>query len=99
MQKFARTVLLFIVLLAVVAATTWASLALWYRLPGPDWMRSFGAGIFAIIGIVTDPVSLKLQAGCVFAAWVGAIWLGGRFGLTSSDKAALGKAGRLLRLA
>jgi len=53
LQKFTRTVLLFTVLLVVVAATTWASLALWYRLPGQDWMRSFGAGIFAIIGIVT----------------------------------------------
>lgn len=56
------------------------------------------AGI-TVIGVVTDPVSLKLQAACVFIAWAAAIWIGGRFGLTASDKAALGKAGRLLRIA
>jgi O-antigen/teichoic acid export membrane protein len=56
------------------------------------------AGI-AGIGLVTGAVSLKLQAACVLVAWAGAIWLGGRFGLTASDKAALGKGGRLLKLA
>lgn len=55
------------------------------------------AGI-AGVGILAGPVSLRLQAACVLVAWVAAIWLGGRFGLTASDKAALGKGGRILKL-
>jgi O-antigen/teichoic acid export membrane protein len=70
----------------------------------PPYGRSFILAVclcaaIAAIGIVTDPVSLKLQAACVFGVWMAAIWVGGRFGLTASDKAALGKGGRLLRIA
>lgn len=56
------------------------------------------AGITAI-GMLTGPIALGLQAGAVLVAWAVAIWLGGRFGLTPSDKAALGRGGRLLRIA
>ena len=54
--------------------------------------------LIGAIGLFSGMVSLKLQAACVLIAWAGAIWLGGRFGLPATDKAALGRAGRLLRL-
>jgi O-antigen/teichoic acid export membrane protein len=56
-------------------------------------------GAIAVVGLLTGSVSLRLQAACVLVAWGSAIWLGGRFGLPASDKAALGKGGRLLRIA
>jgi Domain of unknown function (DUF4105) len=37
--------------MAIVLATAWASLALWYRLPTPEPMRELAAGVFALIGL------------------------------------------------
>jgi len=55
------------------------------------------AGI-GLIATVAGHFSLKLQGLAGFLAWAGLIWVGAKVGLTASDKAALGKAGRKLRL-
>jgi len=39
---------LFILLLA-----SWASLAIWYRLPAPIFLRAIVAGLFALVGVIT----------------------------------------------
>jgi O-antigen/teichoic acid export membrane protein len=55
------------------------------------------AGI-ALVATAAGHFSLKLQGLAGFLAWAGLVWFGARLGLTVSDKAALGKAGRKLRL-
>ena len=40
-----------VLLIAPLAA--WSAMALWFRLPTPDWARSAAAGAFALIAIVT----------------------------------------------
>lgn len=37
--------------IALAFATAWASLALWYRVPGPEWMRSLAACAMALVGV------------------------------------------------
>ncbi|WP_109574436.1 DUF4105 domain-containing protein [Aminobacter sp. AP02] len=41
-------------MLIVLAATAWASLALWYRVPAPELVRALAAGLFALLGIATS---------------------------------------------
>ncbi len=36
---------------AIALATLWASLALWYRLPAPEWARDVAGGLFALTGL------------------------------------------------
>jgi len=55
------------------------------------------AGI-ALVATIAGHVSLKLQGLAGLVAWAACVWLGARLGLTPSDKAALGKGGRTLRL-
>jgi hypothetical protein len=40
-------------LLCVALLSAWSTLALWFRFPGPDWMRAVVAGLFAILGLTT----------------------------------------------
>jgi hypothetical protein len=42
-----------VLVLAIVLAATWATMALWYRLPAPEIGRGLAAGLFALLGIVT----------------------------------------------
>lgn len=69
----------------------------------PPFARTFvvalgECALITLIGLVALGVSLKVQGVAVVAAWALLVWLGGRYGLTASDKAALGKAARTLRL-
>lgn len=46
--------LFLLVLFPIVAyATLWGTLALWYKLPGPDLVGTIGAGCFGVFGIAT----------------------------------------------
>jgi hypothetical protein len=42
-----------VLVLAIVLATAWASLALWYRVPAPDIARGIVAGAFVVAGLST----------------------------------------------
>lgn len=48
-----RTVSATILMLLIAVSTTWASLALWYRLPVAEVGRALAASFFALFGIVT----------------------------------------------
>jgi hypothetical protein len=37
----------------VALVSAWSALALWFRLPGPEWARGVAAGLFAILGAGT----------------------------------------------
>lgn len=70
----------------------------------PPYGRSFAiallvCGLILVVGLAAGLVSPLLQAGAVIAIWLVGLWLGARLGLTPGDKAALGKGGRLLRIA
>lgn len=70
----------------------------------PPYGRSFAVaalacGGIALAGWAGGEVSRPVRGAAVIAAWAGAVWIAARLGLTPGDKAALGKAGRTLRLA
>ena len=60
--------------LAIALATAWASLAMWYRLPGPDWVKGLGSAFFASVGLGAAilvhrrRLTALLLFGCAFAA-------------------------------
>jgi hypothetical protein len=49
----AAIILVVVALLCVAVVSTWSALALWFRFPGPEWVRAFAAGVFAILGLTT----------------------------------------------
>ena len=52
--RFASTVLSILVAgIVIVPLSAWAALALWFRLPAPDWARAAIAGLFATVGLLT----------------------------------------------
>jgi len=70
LRRIAWIALVFVIALAVVLASAWASLAIWYRLPAPVFARAFIAGLFALLGlgtIVTLFTRWRLQAVLAFA--------------------------------
>ncbi|WP_027232107.1 DUF4105 domain-containing protein [Phyllobacterium sp. UNC302MFCol5.2] len=52
LRLVARILIATILSLVIVLATAWAALALWYRLPGPEYLRALAGCVFAILGIV-----------------------------------------------
>lgn len=51
MRRFFSILALLILSLALALATAWAALALWYRLPLPEFARMAVAGAFGLLGI------------------------------------------------
>ncbi|WP_429943998.1 hypothetical protein ACQY1F_10625 [Agrobacterium vitis] len=49
--RFISVILLSLLVLAALVATGWIALALWYRIPGPEYVR--GAAAWALAGICT----------------------------------------------
>ena len=69
----------------------------------PPYARSFMVAAMvcaaiAVVGMAAGRISYRVQGLAVLLAWAALIWTGARAGLTASDKAALGKGGRILRL-
>jgi Domain of unknown function (DUF4105) len=44
---------LLIALVFVAPASAWSALALWFRLPGPEWVRGAAAGLFVLLSLAT----------------------------------------------
>jgi Domain of unknown function (DUF4105) len=49
----AAIILVVVTLLCVALVSAWSALALWFRFPGPEWVRAVAAGVFAILGLTT----------------------------------------------
>ncbi|MGC1575238.1 MAG: DUF4105 domain-containing protein [Beijerinckiaceae bacterium] len=68
------SVAFFVLVISVV--TTWASLALWYRLPMPEWARNLAAGLFVLLGLATIIASFgraRVPTTLAFAAAIVAV--------------------------
>ena len=73
-----------ILALAIAAATAWAALALWYRLPAEEWARGAAAVLFALLGLATIVALFgrsRLRAGLAFVGAFIASWLLPRLGI------------------
>jgi hypothetical protein len=42
-----------VALIFVAPVSAWSGLALWFRFPGPEWVRGTAAGIFVLLGLLT----------------------------------------------
>jgi hypothetical protein len=49
----AAIILVIAALLGVALVSAWSALALWFRFPGPEWVRAVAASVFAILGLTT----------------------------------------------
>lgn len=70
MRRITWIALIFAMALAVVLASAWASLAIWYRLPAPILARALVAGLFSLLGLGTIVALFtrwRLQAALAFA--------------------------------
>ncbi len=45
--------------LVIAPLTVWAAMALWFRLPAPEWARAAAAGVFVILGLATVLAPLR----------------------------------------
>jgi hypothetical protein len=52
MGQALKIVMIIVVALAIASTGAWAVLALWYRLPAPDFTRASAAALFGVIGLV-----------------------------------------------
>jgi hypothetical protein len=52
MGQALRIVMIIVVALAIALTAAWAVLALWYRLPAPDFAKGFAGGLFGLIGLL-----------------------------------------------
>jgi drug/metabolite transporter superfamily protein YnfA len=75
MWALLRTLLILVVILALLLLGAWGTLALWYRLPAPEWVRIAAAAVFAVFSLWAvlrqfRPARLRALAtfGVVFAA-------------------------------
>ena len=93
---------------AGVIVSSWSAVAeLWWseRL-GPfdsHFVRALACGVAGLaalwlIGVAFDHLHMAVRAGLQFALFFPMVWLGLKLGLDAEDKAALGKAGRVLRV-
>jgi hypothetical protein len=61
--------------LVIAPSTAWAALALWFRLPAPEWAKAAAAGVFVILAFATV-LALFTRRRWV-ALWVFALVFGG----------------------
>jgi Domain of unknown function (DUF4105) len=61
--------------LVIAPLTAWAAMALWFRLPAPEWARAAAAGLFVILGLATALAPLRRRRWV--ALWVYAPAFGG----------------------
>ena len=61
--------------LVIAPLTAWAAMALWFRLPAPEWARAAAAGAFVIFGLATVLAPLRRRRW--IALWVYALAFGG----------------------
>jgi hypothetical protein len=52
MGQALRIVMIIVLALVIALTTAWAVLALWYRLPAPDFAKALAAGLFVLIGFM-----------------------------------------------
>jgi uncharacterized protein DUF4105 len=72
---------LLISILIIAPISAWSAMALWFRFPGPDWVRGIAAGLFVILGLGTAVALFTQRRGkttVAFALAFGAliIWWG-----------------------
>ncbi len=76
-QRVVATVLRIVLsALVIVPVSAWSALALWFRLPAPEWARAFAAGLFAVLGLATVAALFfrrSIAALTVFALVFGAL--------------------------
>lgn len=54
MRRMAVAIITVLIALVFVApASAWSTLALWFRFPGPEWVRGAVAGLFVLLGLTT----------------------------------------------
>lgn len=55
--------------LVIVPISAWSALALWFRLPGPEWARATAAGLFLLLGLGTIALLFKPRRWKALAAF------------------------------
>jgi hypothetical protein len=62
-------IIVLIALVFVVPASAWSGLALWFRFPGPEWVRGTAAGVFVLLGLGTIAALFTRRRAPVLAAF------------------------------
>jgi Domain of unknown function (DUF4105) len=76
LRLIARILVTIIISLAIALATAWAVLAMWYRLPLPEFAKVIAGGFFVLLGLATIIAlftHMRIRALVVFLAAFGAI--------------------------